>query len=87
MSVAGEEQRRRGALGHGLQGLGRHHHAMTGDAVCDRPAEDKGADHGDQLGCGDVADIAGRPAASQHRERHRHGGDLRPGDGDDAARA
>jgi hypothetical protein len=86
VSLAGEEEHRRDALGHGLQRLGRHHHVMTGRAVCDRPAEEEGADHGDQLGRGDVADIAGR-SASQHRDRHRHRCDLRAAHGDDAAGA
>ncbi len=85
--LAGEEQHRRDGLGDGLQRLGRHHHAMTGRAVCDRAADEQAADHGDQLGGGDVADIARRPPASQHRERHRHGGDLRPAHGDGAAGA
>jgi hypothetical protein len=87
LGVAGEDQRRGDALGQRLQRLGRHHHVMTGRAVGDRPAEQQAADHGDQLGGGDIADIAGRPADSQHRERRRHGGDLRPAHGDRAARA
>jgi hypothetical protein len=47
---------------------------LAGQPVGEDAAKEQEGDRGDEArGC-DVADVADRTAACQHRERHRHGG-------------
>ena len=78
MGAPGQDEGRRGGPGEGLESIGAHDDLMTGHPVGDDPADEQEPDHRDQLGCGDVPDVAGIASDLQDREGDGHGGDGEP---------